>query len=287
MWGLFLGGPVTSSGPYDADAPEGARGLGSQYITRKDIYIIGGALVVVGLLCIPLFRIMKEQSDRTVCKRNMQRISMSLQQYAEVFDGRYPPAYHVGGGGGPQILNGMPVVWASVLPGLPEGSSFACPAATPEEAVRVNGESFSRSMFSSEVKRLPYIDLTYGMFIGLSARAVSDVAFPDQTVLLAETSNNGSRGVFNPVPFMDGEGQAVPFDGFTVGYDTGGIESTDETRAMTRLSFYGTESGDFEREGIEARHNGFIYVIRVDGSLGQLRPTDALYDRTGYAWRVR
>jgi hypothetical protein len=275
------------SNQFDPDAPEGSADLGSQYISKKDIAWIILALVVVGGSFAAIYPQLRKQAHESACKKNMKDIAFSVKQYAEIYDGRFPPLYEVGPGGSPQLTNGLPIVWASVIPSLPTGSSFKCPAAPETAVTRVNGQSVSRSMFSREDKQLKYIDLTYGMLASLSARAVSDVANENQTVLISETSNNGSQNVYNPLPFTDDEGTPSKFDGFSIGFDNQQTNLDPESKFVTRLAFQNTSKGDFSSKEIEGRHGKINFSIKVDGSLGRLTAADVAIKSGDYTWLVR
>lgn len=272
---------------YEADEPEGSRGVSGQYMSRKDVVWIVGIVAVLAVMAVPLYRVMKEESDKTGCKRNLSAISKSIQQYAEVYDGRYPPIYTPGENGAPSLFEGKPVTWASVIPELSSGASFRCPAAEDIETVRVSGASFKRSMFQPEPERLDYIELTYGMFAPLGMRAVSDVAIPTDTVLLADTTNNGAKGVYNPKPFTLADGTPVETDAFSIGFNDSELSATPESTAVTRLAFFGTADGNFDKESITSRHKGQVFAIFADGHFGVLSPDRATLSGSGNTWKVR
>lgn len=277
-----------SSHHYDPDAPEGAGpSLANQHVTKRDAIVVAILAVVLAIAFALIFPIMRRNSDIAACKQNMAKIGESIRIYAETNDGRFPPLYDVGADRTPELHNGLPIVWASVIPELPKGSSFTCPSAKEIENTKVNGKSLQTSMFSSQDKLLDYIMLSYGMFAPLSTRAVSDVALPDQTFMLAETCNNGARGVYNPMPFRLANGQTVPFDGFAIGFDNSYVMPDPQSKKVTRLAFYGTEKGDFDKAGIEARHQKLIFGIYVDGHLGKITPDQAVMKSNSYTWMVR
>lgn len=271
---------------YDPDAPEGAKDFGSQYLSRKDLKFIIPAVIIVVVAMTMLFPVMKQGTDAAACKQNMNKISMAIKIYAESNDGRLPPLYNVGENGTPQLTNDKPIVWASVIGELPRGSNFYCPSAKKEEYVRVNGKSLITSMFESKDKTVRHIDLTYGMFSALSARALSDVANNDQTVLIAETSNYGANNTYNPLPFELEDGTPVPFDGFAIGFDDSQVQSTANSKLVTRLAFPNTASGNFTT-ATEGRHKSIIHTIFVDGHLGKLSPDRAQIKPGDFTWLVR
>lgn len=279
---------MSTPGAYDPDAPEGSKGVGKQYVGRKDfLWLILAGIAFIALM-IPVFKMMKVQSDETVCKRNMKSIAASIQQYAEVYDQRFPSVFQAGDGGAPELLKGMPIVWASVIPPLSTGSSFACPAGDKSESVRVNGTSIKASMFEKDQKKLNYIDLNYGMLSSLNVRPVSDVARADETVLIAETSNFGALDSYNPLPFTRSNGEKVPMDGFAIGFDNSQYTPDERTQFVTRLAFRNTADGDFEKASTTGRHkDASIHVIFVDGHIGRFTPDRARLTRGNYEWIVR
>lgn len=277
-----------SSHEYDPDAPEGAGpGLANQHVTKRDGIIVAVLVLVLAVAFALIFPIMRRNSDIAACKQNMAKIGASIKIYSELNDQRFPPLYDVGAEQTPSLNNGMPIVWASVVPELPKGATFACPAAHAEENTKVNGKSLQTSMFSSQDKMLSHIEMSYGMFAPLSTRAVSDVAVDDQTFMLAETTNNGARGVYNPYPFKLSDGTVIPFDGFSIGFDNAHVRPDPESKRVTHLAFYGTADGDFGKKGIEARHQKLIFGIFVDGHLGKITPEQAILRPNDYTWMVR
>ncbi|MBX3115593.1 MAG: hypothetical protein KF836_13590 [Fimbriimonadaceae bacterium] len=275
------------SGQYDADAPEGEKSLGTQYVGKKDIKWIFLIAVVLAAMLVPLYKIMKVQSDEASCTRNMKSIAASIQQYAEINDKRFPPIYEPGENGAPVLFNGKPITWAGLLT-LSSGTSFKCPAAEPDEIVRVNGSSFEATMWTKQAKKLDHIELTYGMLAALNVRAVSDVANEDETILISETSNNGAQNVYNPLPFKLSNGEVVPYDGFSIGYDTSEFLYDDSTKYVTRLAFRNSAGGNFSGSSVKGRHKeGSLHVIFVDGHRGRISPERAAVIPGRHEWIVR
>jgi len=275
------------SGQYDADAPEGEKSLGSKYVGKKDIKWIFLIALVLAAMLIPLYRIMKVQSDEASCKRNMKSISASIQQYAVQNDQRFPPIFEPGENGSPTLYNGKPITWAGLLT-LSSGTTFKCSAAEPDESVLVNGTSYEASMWSKNAKKLSHIELTYGMLAALNTRAVSDVANDDETVLISETSNSGAQGVYNPLPFTLANGEVVPYDGFSIGYDTSEFLYDESTKYVTRLAFRNSSGGNFNDNSVKGRHKeGSLHVIFVDGHLGRFSPERAAVIPGRHEWIVR
>ncbi len=275
-----------SFGAYDADAPEGDKGYASQYINKKDVLRIGFVIAGVVLISIPVFMIMKGNSERTACKKNIRAAWGALGVYAESFDQRFPPMFEEGQDGTPYLERGRPIVWASQIAGyLQDGVNLSCPTAHPDEHTEVNGRIVDKNKGpTASVQN--HIDLTYGMYGPLSSRPISDVLDEAGTVLIAETSNYGARDTYNPVPFALEDGTEVPFDGFQIGWNTQNRDflksgSVLDAEAVTRLAFYNTADGDFSKAGVTARHESFIYVVYVNGTLGQIGAGDARLVKTG------
>lgn len=276
------------SNQYDADAPEGSQGLGNQYISKKDIILVAIVLAVAGAVGYFTFPDIRKNADEATCKKNLKNIADSIRQYAIIYDDRYPPLYNVGPGGAPAITDGYATAWASPIPPLAGGASFTCPAAHEHETIKVNGESTQQAMFEKDTKQLRYIKLSYGMLASLSTRPVYDVANPNQTILIAETSNNGSKNTYNPMPFTDNEGKVVPYDGFGIGFDDTNGPSTPSSKFVTRLSFFGTKNGDFSAKSITSRHKkGLVFSVTAEGNLRKLAAQDAKLSLTDYTWQVR
>jgi len=271
---------------YDADAPEGSNELGSQYVSKKDIIWIFAAIVVIAIIMAIVGPSMKKRADESNCKSYMNAIASAISQYAVMNDG-FPPLYAVGENGSPALVDGKPIVWASVIPPLPRGSKFFCPASKHEEHVRVNGKSIETSMFQKDEKILSHIDLSYGMFSALSGRKVSDVANDDQTILIAETANHGALDTYNPLPFTLEDQTPVPFDGFAIGFNNSNGLPDADSKFVTRLAFPNTKDGNFDREVTDARHGKNVFAIYVDGHIGRLTPSDMRMKTNSYMWMVR
>ncbi len=271
-----------STGQFDADAPEGSKGYSSQYMQKKDVIRIAISLAVLGAVMFPVYKLMEENGKRTLCKQNIRGMWSATQQYTETYDTRFPPLYEVGyDNGSPSMNDGMPVTWASVVSGyLPKKASMACPSSESSEHTKVHGHIVDSSS-NREEKITSHIDLTYGMYAPLATRPTSDVLQVSNTVFLAETSNHGARGSYNPVPFEDDSESILKQDGFLIGWNDSNFESSIQSEKVTRLSFYNVKDGDFSATNVTARHKEYIYGVHVDGSLLKLYPSDARLQRSG------
>ena len=165
---------------------------------------------------------------------------------------------------------GRPFTWCSLLqPYMSERASFVCPSATEEEAVRGQSGTSSDTLAS-----------TYGMYVPYGGYFKDTVTNLDKVVLIAETSNHGSRDSYNPRPFVNAAGETVTQDGFLIGFDTDNWVPNADSDSVTRLAFPGTANGKFDKEG-PRRHRGGIIVLFGDGSTGKLTPDQARLNRLG------
>lgn len=264
-----------SGSAYDVDAPEGAKSPGSQYLSRKDAKWILGvtAIVIVGL--IPVYFSMREKAFKSTCVKNMGAIMEAIDLYASQHDDRLPPVYEAQANGEPQVDDrGYPITWVSeVAPLLSARASFVCPSADPSEY------SYSVNMTGGEP-----IASTYGYYGAYSGHPAKEIDSPENVVLLAETSNGGAKGTFDPLPFEN-----CKYDGFVIGWNNSNEEPTEDTSSVTRLAFAGTSKGDFSLG--QPRHGQVIHAITANRGKRNLTSSDAVtrYDRSKYAlgglWR--
>ncbi|MBX3110605.1 MAG: hypothetical protein KF857_01235 [Fimbriimonadaceae bacterium] len=264
---------ILATEAYDPDAPEGSKPRGSDYISGKDLRWIALILVVLAALGYPIYNHMREDSQRTICKRNLSAISKAVIGYAEVYDGRYPPLYVEGDNQTPYLDKGKPIVWASTVSAyMSSYGTFTCPAASKEEATHIH----------TQTKDGPgEADLTYGMYGPLATRPEQEVARPESTVLVTETANMGARKTFAPVDFQNSKSEVVPFNGFLVGWDNSNFTWDEKTKYVTHLAFYDTADGVFEDDKTPARHGRTIMCLYADGSLGRLVPSNAMVTNDG------
>jgi hypothetical protein len=158
---------------------------------------------------------------------------------------------------------GRPYTWASdVSEMMSPRASFKCPTATDAEVTWIEGRERS-------------IPLTYGMYAPYGGYLRNIVPNPDQTVLIAETTNFGALQTYDPVPFKTLEGDVVPFDGFVIGWDHSNREPSEHSKMVTRLAFPNTKDGAFTKDG-PARHDGGIHALSASGAmLPLLKPSSA------------
>jgi hypothetical protein len=238
----------------------------SSYLSKKDLkWFVLGIGLFMGLMY-PIYRSFERQSQEHKCKQNMAAIYKATSQYMLENDDRYPPAYATGEGtDAPYLEKGRPYSWAN-LPAIDGGlnprASFTCPTASADEITSTQGLGKSAK-------------LTYGMFAALGGIASAEVETPSSTILIAETSNHGSQGSYNPKPFITQDGTEVQNDGFLISFDDSNSIYSGKARAMTRLAFRDTKEGEFRLEK-PSRHDGGIYFVTADGSLRKLGPPSAM-----------
>ncbi len=267
---------------FDVDAPEDAKQTSSIYLSKKDVRVI---LIVIGVVIaigIPLYYAFMQQRDKQVCATNMHAIYNAMMQYAEQNDQRLPPLYEVGDNGTPQIVGGKPSVWASQLvPYMNARANFFCPAAEEDEKMPALGY---------DGRNRKDVDLTYGMYLPMGTFPYLLATSQSDTAVLVETSNHGSQGSFNPVPFRDSNGNVIPFDAFMAGFDDGNEALSPESKFITRLAFRNVSKG-YESNDAVMRHGAGIHVFYLDGHKGFLKPANAhiknIFPDVEKPWRTR
>lgn len=268
------------AGPgYDPDEPEGGYKR-SSYMSGKEFRIIFIAIVLLILFMWPIWQNLKEDSERFRCKRNFQEVFKAVGLYAADWNDRYPPLYaRAPGEAEAPMLDSQnrPFTWASLVQRFAsEEGIFRCPSADRDEILVAQDPT-------SGARR---IDMTYGMYVGLAAEPLSMVRNPATTILMSETSNHGANGTYNPVPLRDSAGNAIPYDGFFIGYDTDNFTATAATTSVTRLAFRDTKNGQFT--GTNAgRHRLKNHFLFASGQVGFLTSEAARVrmlgsDLTGY-----
>ncbi|MCX7798885.1 MAG: hypothetical protein N2109_00910 [Fimbriimonadales bacterium] len=260
--------------PRQEAAPEEAveERQGSAYLTKKDLRAIGVVLAVLFVLMTPIYIVLKRQAQKAECAMNCKSIQGAMLLYMEVWDNQFPPAYASGPRGEVLLFDGKPFTWASTINEyMSKRAKFRCPAASAEELV------IAAHPYESDQQ----VPMSYGMYLPRSTAALSSISDPARSVLIAETSNRGARGTYDPHPLLGLDGKPAPYDGFAVGWDTGNridwyntTQSSDMPKAVTRLAFYNTASGDFQARGA-SRHDGGIHVLFVDGHIETVPPTAA------------
>lgn len=246
-------------GAYDPTAPEGDAGR-SQYVSKKDVKIVIGGIVLLALLGVPVYKMLERNAQRSQCANNLRAISSAINQYSELHDGRYPPIMRTGPNGEPDLgETGYPYTWASDVDELMSPrATFTCPTAAPKELTTIEGHGKT-------------IHLAYGMYEPYGGFLRNLVPNPDQTVLIAETSNLGAAGSYDPMPYKNLNGDVVPWDGFVIGWNNTNDTPTSSSAFATRLAFPGTSGGQFsEEKNSDARHDGGIHALNCSGGMMRL-----------------
>lgn len=295
---------------------------GSQYASKKDVKWALIAVAVAAIILYPAYAYMKGISNVHVCAANIKEMGQALSQYAGDNDDRFPPTHQEAYAptGAPAVLNGRVSTWVTqAFRYNPKIEGYSCPTADDSESVPNEGRRENPETKRDETITVPS---TYGMYRGLSAALQSGVE--SQTILLAETSNFGSKNSYDPVPYRDANGHPVPFDGFSVGWDyrligqapgdmsallripnieplllrpaqenKDGTANTKSTQVRsvypTRLAFRDSQNG-YDAKGVYGRHQ-YIHAITVDGRLVRLNRADAHFriedsGRIGHPFRV-
>ncbi|CAN5367579.1 hypothetical protein BH11ARM1_BH11ARM1_00360 [soil metagenome] len=268
------------SDAYDPGAPEGETSAGAQYLNKRDVRTIAAILVVVGLCMIPIYKNLEKSGQKAVCKTNLQAIASAINQYAEQNDGRFPPAHATDASGTAPLVDAKGnrlITWATEISTyMKVRASFNCPAAAPEESVLIYSQRpIDNNNVSDRSRKLGEELSSYGMYSAYSGYPVQQVADPNQTLLITETANMGSRDTFDPLPFKDGDGKVIPYDGFAIGWDNSNEIPNSKTKSVSRLAFYGSQKGDFLKDS-ESRHGDFIHALTATGSLINIDPASAL-----------
>lgn len=264
---------------YDPNAVDGDSNRGSNYVTKKDFRVIVIGILAFTIMLIPIYKVLERNSEKARCAQNMAAIANGIGQYAALHDDRFPPLMRTAGDAPDLGEKGVPFTWASdVQEFMNARASFLCPTAKPEEIVQT--ESLNGGP----------LPVTYGMYAPYSGFLRSQIDDPDMTIIVAETSNYGATGTYNPNPFKDAQGRNIPFDGFAIGLDDNNLYGTEASKFVTRLAFPGSANGKFEEKG-QTRHDGGIHAITATGSASPLlKPNDAIITRRfglpGGIWTV-
>jgi hypothetical protein len=240
----------------------------SIYVSKRDLV---WALVAAGMI-ITVFALLyshfKREAEKTVCRRNLKHIGESLNLYLFDNNDRYPPAFAANEAGHVALEGGLPVTWVSLLfENLNRRATFVCPTADPSE--------YSHNDRPASTASIPS---TYGFYMARGFYEQSRLAYPGESAVIAETSNRGAMGTFDPEPLTDADGRTLPNDGFLIGWDDGNMAASPASRLVTRLAFSGTAGGNFA-EDRRSRHGEGIHVLRADGGVSIVKPPGARISR--------
>lgn len=248
---------------YDPNAPEDRRS--SQYVSRRDVRIVGIVLLVLAIAAWPIYINLLKGMQQSVCKRHLQKIATGLLTYSQDFDDRLPFAYETAGPGD-QISPHRDLAntwhWAvkqySNVPDL-----FECPAAQPEGNTRVALQD--QTMWVS-----------YGMLHAYSGVAVSTVSNAGSRFVIGETVKNGMFGTYDPLPLTI-SGRPLTEDGFVIGFDNAQTYPvagpTGKTKFATRLAFENARDSSGApkiTEDTVGRHPEGLNFLFLDGHVDTL-----------------
>lgn len=249
---------------YDPQATEEEASSKSQYLNFKDIKVLGIVMIALILLLIPIYNMGKANSEKARCVQNFKSMFDAINLYAKDHDDGLPPLYVVGAEGFPQVdAQDHPYAWISDTAGyMSKRASFQCPAAKPGEEVVVQSPTGGTGLPS-----------TYGMYAPYGGVKTFNIEGADKTVLLSETSNDGSNDTFDPRSFKN--------DGVAIAWDDDNFQSTFSSTHVTRLAFKGSGKGDFTNA--TGRHDGRdqdgpytgVHALTAAGELVILRPANA------------
>jgi prepilin-type processing-associated H-X9-DG protein len=254
------------SAAFDPDAPEDRRS--SQYVSRRDVRVVGVVLIVLAASAWPIYMFMLRGMHESVCKKHLRRIGTAIGNYTVDFDEHLPYAYETLGYDSSEIRprNGMAYTWHWPLMAYMKEDEvndvFTCPAAGDEENTKVTDGS-------------KIVSVSYGMLNAYSGVDFGTVANPGQKFLISETIRNGNLESYDPLPFP---GVGVN-DGFVIGFDNDQTYPDKETKYATRLAYptsWEDHSGSPSfRKDTPSRHPGGVNFLLLDGSARTLDATAA------------
>ena len=275
---------ILNANVYDPEEEEGRRR--PSHVTKKEVLIIAGSLIILVILFYPVFRRFHRKVDSDRCILNLNAIKDAIPLYAADNNDRLPPVYMVSEVAQvPKVTsNGKEFTWVSLISRyMPTRASFKCPGASDEENVLNEG------MQEGQPPGTPLVS-SYGMFGALSAFPIGSIPSPDSTALIADSSSQGANNTYDPLPFRDPAGKAVP-DGIVIGFDDTNFTAGDSTRVLyqhakyaTRLAFPGSSKGVFDPLGACRHTDGkddCIHMLMVDGHLKRFRAPAAKIHHAG------
>jgi hypothetical protein len=254
---------------YDIDAERTDEKPKSEYLSKKDFLRMGIGIVVLGIILWPAYVLLKQNAESHLCKSNVNQLYQAINLYASENNGRLPPVYVTTETDAPYVERGAAYAWVHLIDGyVKDNAAFTCPSADLTEGVP------TRTSHSTT------INLDYGMYAPLGGEPIDQIEDPDESIMLGETANMGAGKTFDPLPFKDGAGTVVPFDGFVIAFNDSNLLPTKQSQFVTRLAFDDTADGIFKPKG-PSRHRDGIHFLTVSGHLRTLGPTAAEIHRTG------
>lgn len=252
------------SDQFDPQATEEEAASKSQYMSWKDLRVLGLVLVGFVILLIPIYQFGKKKSEKAQCQNNFQAMADAVLLYAKDHDDGFPPLYRTGLGNTPALnRSGLPFTWASdISVYMNTRASFRCPSADESEVAYVEDPQVSKKKLA----------VTYGMYAPWGGWKTFNIENPDTTLIISETSNLGSAGSYDPVKFPPQDGRPTP-DAFVIGWDTSNDAPSRNSRHVTRLAFRNSANGDFSNA--VPRHDEGIHSLSVTGARIMLQKGDA------------
>jgi len=237
------------------------RRLRARYTSKKDLVWILIIVTVIVVIAAAMIRAQGPNRDKTICRRNLKHIADAMLSYSLQESDVLPPAYYMEPDGSPVVdaETGAPITWMSLIePHMGSRTDFVCPSADPAE--RTTDFSFQKGVGS--------FASTYGMYRGLSCVPLNRIPNSGTSVLIAETSESGAGGTYDPEPF----GKGKP-DGFLIGWDNGNLDFDRTTKSVTRLAFGKSSNGYSETS--TTRHPEEIFGITAESGLVSLARSSA------------
>jgi prepilin-type processing-associated H-X9-DG protein len=227
-------------------------------------------MVFAVLLIVPLglilFRLFQEDANESICRRNLKETFTAMSLYLLENDDRYPPSY-----ARDAWSEGQLSAWSTLLEkGMNRRFSFRCPSAEDEEAVPSASAAAEKGV----------VPTTYGMYLPRELTESSRLSSPGLSVLIAETSDLGSRGTFDPVRMNDPNGEPLPHDGFAIGWNDGNELCTLASRFVTRLAFPNGKEGPYGKQ-TRGRHGDGCHALFADGHVRSIKAGEAEITRLG------
>jgi hypothetical protein len=235
----------------------------SQYISRRDIKVFLIGMGIVALVLSPVYLALRENSDAYICRRNIKGIGNALSLYAADNNDRLPPAYMAPDGSTPLIENGGVYSWAYLASQyMKKDVSFKCPKAKDDECY-----------LDHDYETGALIQVSYGMYLPMSAMPLSSIPNPDSAILIGETVSLGKMDTYDPHPLTGEDGKPTP-DGFIIAWDTGNIFDSDrKVTSVSRLAYPNTKDGNFS--GKASRHPDGNHYLTVSSRALTLPPSAA------------
>ena len=137
--------------------------------------------------------------------------------------------------------------------------SYRCPAVEPGEA------GLTRRGKARLDERI-----AYGFYPPYATEFRANIDDPDETILVAETSDHGALGSYDPRPFKGVS------DAFALGWDDSNVapQSPATTKSITRLAFRDGAKGPYGPDATP-RHQAGIHAVTVSGRKLLLGPGDS------------